>query len=191
MKKKKTLAGLYKEKSIIGSKAKIKSFPIFEDLNYVAAVDNEQEFTICDINYRVDQDGKITPVFILDELKQTPNLRFRADQLWITEVCGESIPQYTIWVGTGDISNLSESIKHLTPCQVAPLRKTKIEYREGDSIIILIPKESLLKARKDNGFCSEVEFEEFNGDIEIINGLEYKVYGQTFQESGVCYIYID
>ena len=58
MKKKKTLAGLYKEKSIIGALAKIKSAPIFEDLNYVA-IDSEQEFTISEIRYKVDQNGSI------------------------------------------------------------------------------------------------------------------------------------
>lgn len=205
MKKKKTLAGLYSEKSIIGSKAKIKSSPIFEDLDYISGVDCEQEFTISEIKYRIDQDGNMTPVFTLDELKQTPNLRFKADQLWITETCGCPDPQYMIWIGTGNI--LNPSLKKLTSYPVAPLKKTGIEYTDGNSVVILIPKNSLLKARKDNGFGEKVEFDEtygdliegfsgdtrigYNGEIKTIGGLEYKVYGQVFLNTGTCYIYID
>jgi hypothetical protein len=62
MKKKKTLAGLYKEKSIIGALAKLRSAPVFEDLSQVS-IDSEQEFTISEIRYRVDQNGSIIPVF--------------------------------------------------------------------------------------------------------------------------------
>ena len=204
MKKKKTLAGLYKEKSIIGALAKIKSAPIFEDLNYVA-IDSEQEFTISEIRYKVDQNGSIIPVFSLKELKQTPNLRFRADQLWITDICNDPEPEYKIWIGTGNI--LEPSLSGLTGYPVSGLKKTGIDYTEGDSVIILIPVISLLSAKKDNGFGEKVNFDEtygdlidgftgntkigYNGDVMTIEGMDYKVYGQVFLNKGTCYVYID
>jgi hypothetical protein len=207
MKKKKTLAGLYSEKSIIGSKAKIKSSPVFEDFNYILGIDSEHEFTISEIKYRIDQDGNMTPVFTLKELKQSPNLRFKADQLWITETCGCQDIQYMIWIGTGNILSSSLSFKNLTPYPITPLKKTGIEYTEGNSVIILIPKNSTLVARKDDGFGKKVEFDEimddpmnedssgikigYNGEVKTISGQEYKVYGQVFLNSGTCYIYID
>jgi hypothetical protein len=203
MKKKKTLAGLYKEKSIVGALAKIKSSPIFENFDYILNVDSEQEFTISEIRYRVDQDGKITPVFTLEELKQNPNLRFKADQLWITDICNDPEPEYKIWIGTGNI--LEPSLNNLKSYSVSPLKKTGIDYSKGQSVIILIPKISLLEAKKDNGFGEKVKFDEtfgipgftdntiigYNGEVMTISGLEYKGYGQFFINDGTCFIYID
>lgn len=204
MKKKKTLAGLYKEKSIIGALAKLRSAPVFEDLSQVS-IDSEQEFTISEIRYRVDQNGSIIPVFSLEELKQTPNLRFRADQLWITDICNDPEPEYKIWIGIGNISELSRS--GLSEYPVSRLGKIGIDYKLGESVVILIPSDSLLSAKKENGFGEKVNFDEtysdlidgftgstkigYNGEIMTIEGKKYKVYGQLFLNKGTCYLYIE
>ncbi len=196
MKKKKTLAGLYKEKSIIGALAKIKSISPIEDFNSCFREDSEREFTISEIRYRVDQNGSIIPVFTLDELKQNPNLRFRADQLWITDICNEPEPCNKIWIGTGDITK--PSLKGLTSYPMAAIKSLDIDYNEGDSVIILIPAISLMVAKKDNGLGEKVNFDEFYGENEIgYNGKDitlddsnYKLFGQLFLNSGYCRITI-
>ena len=206
MKKKKTLAGLYKEKSIIGALAKIKSSPTTENLDYIFREDNEKEFTISEIRYRVDQNGSIIPVFTLKELEQSPNLRFRADQLWITDICEEPIEENHIWIGTGNILDLV-NLKGLKSYPIQALKKTGIDYTYGQSVIILIPKTSLLEVKKDNGFGGKVSFDEnygdliegfsgdtkigYNGEIKEIGGKEYKIYGQVFLNEGTCFIYIE
>ena len=141
----------------------------------------------------------------MKELKQTPNLRFRADQLWITDICNDPEPEYKIWIGTGNI--LEPSLSGLTGYPISGLKRTGIDYTEGNSVIILIPVISLLSAKKDNGFGEKVNFDEtygdliegftgntrigYNGEVMTIGGMDYKVYGQVFLNNGTCYIYID
>lgn len=199
-KKKKTLSGLYDVKSLIGAKVKIKSAPSHE---FYMAKDTEQEFTISNIQYRISENGALMSVLTLNEIAQNPNLRFTTDQVWITDVCDEPDNEPKIWIGTGNI--LEPKINGLNPYPILPLKKTGIDYESGQSVIILIPKDSLLVATRDNGFGGKVPFDETysipgftdntkigsNGDIVTLKGIDYKVYGQIFLNEGTCFIYID
>ena len=191
-KKKRTMAGLYKEKNLIGALAKLKSAPSQE---YYIATDAEQKFTISEVRYRISETGALTPVFTLKELNQSPNLRFTADQLWITDICTESENEPKVWIGTGNV--LNPTLDGLKPYPILPAKKTGIDYKMGQSVIILIPATSLLKATKDNGFGGKVEFDTtydipgFNGKVVNLEGIDYKLYGQVFLNEGTCYIYID
>ena len=76
------------------------------------------------------------------------------------------------------------------------LGRTGIEVSAGDRVVILVPSNSLLVPKKDNGFGSKVAFDTSvmgaNGEIKVIaNGIEYRVYGELMTVDGILYIYID
>lgn len=76
------------------------------------------------------------------------------------------------------------------------MARTQIEVQAGDRVAILVPSNSLLIPKKDNGFGSKVAFDTsvmgVNGEIKVVaNSIEYRVYGELMTVDGNLYFYID
>lgn len=88
------------------------------------------------------------------------------------------------------------TLRALDKMKEGALGRTQIEASAGDRVVILVPSNSLLIPRKDNGFGSKVAFDTSvmgaNGETKVIaNGIEYRVYGELMTVDGNLYIYID
>lgn len=78
--------GLYGERKILGAKVKVISSPGYQ---IFGEFDNEREFLVKKIEYRVSLDGKLGVSILLDGLE---NSRFLPEDLMIVElpVCGNN-----------------------------------------------------------------------------------------------------
>lgn len=88
-KKRPTIAGLYTEKSVVGSAVKINSARVVQgrELRGFYTADQDQEYNISGVRYRVDHVGNIRPVFTLETDDEVlANEYFTPDQLWVTEI---------------------------------------------------------------------------------------------------------
>ena len=94
-------------------------------------------------------------------------------------------------------SNNITSLLEITELMVSGFVQAKgeqtieVELSEGNKVVVLIPESSSLKAKKTDGFGNASVFDGYlavNGDIIILNGESYKVYGEMSLADGTMII---
>jgi hypothetical protein len=96
-----------------------------------------------------------------------------------------------IYYGIGDLEN--PDIKKLNG--IKEISEIDFSFNAGESVVVAIPKDRGLAAKKDNGFGGRIEFSEkikgANGREMTLNGLAYKIYGEFMVVKGNFKVYIE
>jgi hypothetical protein len=96
-----------------------------------------------------------------------------------------------IYYGIGDLEN--PDIRELNG--IKEINEIDFSFNAGDSIVVAIPKDRGMVAKKDNGFGGRIEFSEkikgANGKEITLNGMAYKIYGEFMVVKGNLKVYIE
>lgn len=96
-----------------------------------------------------------------------------------------------IFYGIGDLDN--PVVKELNGAE--KINEIDFVFNAGDSIVVAIPKDKGLVAKKDNGFGGRIEFSEkikgANGRDIMLGGVAYKIYGEFMFVKGNIKVYIE
>lgn len=83
---------------------------------------------------------------------------------------------------------MNGKISDLNKIPLQPVNGLQIKSKLGDDIVILLPENSEYIASKDDGNGNKICFEDCNGLPVTIEGVNYKCYGESYNNELTIYI---